>query len=210
MALPGKGRKRRKRRVVEAKAGARARKARSRVGKAGSTAVSRPGKAPRKAKAPGKLSGREPGELRGNTLGNAPGKVPGKVPGKISGKISGKTQGKTPGKVSGKAEGKTPALVPQGKARRPELRLDQGANPAAGGVDRAGATDPTRGRVSRKVDARGVSVVPGVLRSEREISVSASTERQQVGLASIVAGRVGAVLDPEGSSLPVPIASFLI
>jgi hypothetical protein len=205
MVLPGKGRKRRKRRVVEAKAGARARKAGSRVGaKSGSRAASRPAKLSRKAA--GKLPGRVPVGLRGDTLASPPAKIPGKISSKIPGKI--------PGKVSEKTSGRKPVLVRPGEARRSEPLVEvgpnQGANPATGEADRARATDPPRGRGSRKVDARGVSVAVGVLRPGKEISVSASAERPQVGIGSMVAGRVGAVLDPDGSSLPVPIASFLI
>jgi hypothetical protein len=80
----------------------------------------------------------------------------------------------------------------------------------AGEVKRPSAAVPAHGRGSRKVDARGVSVAPGVLRSGREISASAPPERIQVGPASMVGGRVGAGLGPEGSGLPVPIASFMI
>jgi hypothetical protein len=110
------------------------------------------------------------------------------------------------------AKARKPTFTRLGEVRRPERaqELDQIPRPEAAEVNRARGVDPAHGRGSRKVGARGVSVASGVLRSGREISASASTERPQVGTASIVGGRVGAVLGSEGPSLPVPIASFLI
>jgi hypothetical protein len=186
MVLSGKGCKRlktRKRRVVDAKA----RKGGARVGKVGPRSASRP------AKVPGKM----------------PDKMPKKMPKKMPNKVARTKHG---------VEGSKPTFTRLGEARHPEraqeLGPDQRTRPEAAEASRTLGMDPVHGQGSRKVGARGVSVISGVLRSGREISASASPERPQVGPATIVGGlvggRVGAVLGSDGSSLPVPIASFLI